>query len=40
MKMYEVKYESGECMIMFANCRADVWHKHPKAWLVNEVVIK
>lgn len=39
MKMYEVKYESGECVIMFADSRADAWNKHPKAWLVNEVVI-
>ena len=39
MKIFEVVYESGECIIEFADNRADVWYKHPKAWLIFEVSI-
>ena len=40
MRIFEVKYESGHSIIEFADSRADVWFKHPMAWLVFEVVIK
>ena len=40
MRMFQVVYVTGEKFIAFANHRADVWYKHPKAWRVFEVVIK
>lgn len=40
MKMFEVKYESGEINIIFADSRADAWYKHPMAWTIIEVVVK
>ena len=40
MRIFEVKYENGYVIIEFADSKADVWHKHPKAWLVYEVIVK
>jgi hypothetical protein len=40
MRIFEVIYEEGDKLIVFANNRADVWFKHPIAWRVFEVIIK
>lgn len=40
MLMYEIKFEDGTSLVRFAKCKADMWHRFPKAWTINEVIIK
>lgn len=40
MRMFQVVYEEGDKVIIFARDKSDAWFKHPMAWLINEVIVK